>query len=102
MKPEFTLRKIREEFPEIKWKKHRFLTGGYDHITVLLDKKIIFRIPKARYYKKEFTNEIPLLRYLRGRVSIGIPNISMYRKTCLLQDMKCLKAKNSRLPAFKT
>lgn len=46
MKAELFLQKIRNEFPEVKWKHHRFLTHGWDHIVIVLDDKMIFRAPK--------------------------------------------------------
>lgn len=73
MKVDFLLRRIREEFPEIKWKNYRYLTHGWDHAIVILDGKIVFRTPKDSRYKNELKNEIQLLHYLKKKVKVGIP-----------------------------
>ena len=73
MKVDFLLRRIREEFPEIKWKNYRYLTHGWDHDIVILDGKIVFRTPKDSRYKNELKNEIQLLHYLKKKVKAGIP-----------------------------
>ncbi|MFZ0965735.1 MAG: aminoglycoside phosphotransferase family protein [Candidatus Bathyarchaeia archaeon] len=65
--------RIREEFPEIKWKNYRYLTHGWDHVIVILDGKIVFRTPKDSRYKNELKNEIQLLHYLKKKVEVGIP-----------------------------
>ncbi len=69
----FLLRRIREELPEIEWNNYRYLTHGWDHIIVILDGKIVFRIPRNLYYEIELKNEIQLLHCLRKEVKAGIP-----------------------------
>jgi aminoglycoside phosphotransferase (APT) family kinase protein len=73
MKVDFLLRRIREEFPEIKWKNCRYLTHGWDHIIIILDRKIVFRTPKDSRYKNELKNEIQLLHCLKKKFKVGIP-----------------------------
>jgi aminoglycoside 2''-phosphotransferase len=73
MEVDFLLRRIREEFPEIKWKNCRYLTHGWDHIIIILDGKIVFRTPKDSRYKNELKNEIQLLHCLKKKVKVGIP-----------------------------
>ncbi|MGA9388069.1 MAG: aminoglycoside phosphotransferase family protein [Candidatus Bathyarchaeia archaeon] len=73
MKVDFLLRRIREEFPEIKWKNCRYLTHGWDHIIIILDGKMVFRTPKDSRYKNELKNEIQLLHCLKKKVKVGIP-----------------------------
>jgi aminoglycoside 2''-phosphotransferase len=73
MKLELFLRRIKEEFPEIRWKNYRYLTHGWDHVIIILDGKIVFRAPKDSRYKNELKNEIQLLHYLKKKVKIGIP-----------------------------
>lgn len=80
MKAELYLQKIKNDFPQIKWKKHRVLTHGWDHIIIVLDEKIIFRFPKDKEYKDEFQNEIQLLRYLKKRFRVGIPEYKYISK----------------------
>jgi len=80
MKAELYLQKIKNDFPQIKWEKHRILTHGWDHVIIVLDEKIIFRFPKDKKYKDEFQNEIQLLRYLKKKVSVGIPEYKYISK----------------------
>lgn len=80
MKAEFFLQKIKNDFPQIKWKKHRILTHGFDHIIIVLDEKIIFRFPKDKKYKSAFENEIQLLHYLKKKVRVGIPEYNYISK----------------------
>lgn len=80
MKAEFFLQKIRDEFPRLKWEKYRLLTHGWDHAVVILDEKLVFRFPKHNEYRDELQNEIRLLRYLKKRVEIGIPDYNYIAK----------------------
>ncbi len=80
MKAEFFIQKIKNDFPQIKWKKYRTLTHGFDHVIIVLDEKIIFRFPKDKEYKAEFENEIQLLHYLKKKVKVGIPEYNYISK----------------------
>ncbi|MCY4122310.1 MAG: hypothetical protein OXG72_15475, partial [Acidobacteria bacterium] len=68
------LRRIREEFPEVTWTSHRYLTHGWDHAVLILDEALVFRAPKTEAYRRALANEARLLRHLRPRVEIGIPD----------------------------
>lgn len=91
MKAEFFLQKIKNDFPEFIWKKHRVLTHGFDHVIIVLDEKIIFRFPKDKEHKDEFQNEIQLLHYLKKQVSVGIPGYNYISKDKSIAgyDMVC-------------
>ena len=80
MKAEFFLQKIKNDFPQIRWKKYRILTHGFDHIIIVLDEKIIFRFPKDKKYQSEFENEIQLLHYLKKKIKVGIPEYNYISK----------------------
>lgn len=73
MKAEFLLQRIASGFPQLKWKEHRVLTHGWDHVVVVLDEKIVFRFPKDKGYRDRVQNEIGLLKYLKKRLNVGIP-----------------------------
>jgi aminoglycoside 2''-phosphotransferase len=73
MKAESFLQSIKDDFPQLKWKEHRVLTHGWDHVVIVLDGKIVFRFPKDRGYKDRVQNEIELLEYLKKRLNVGIP-----------------------------
>lgn len=73
MKAEFFLKQIRDEFPQLKWSKHIDATNGWDHYVFILDKKIVFRIPKSKEYADKLNDEIQLLSYLKKKVPVNIP-----------------------------
>ena len=68
------LRRIREEFPDVTWTSHRYLTHGWDHVALILDDALVFRAPKAPAYRGALAQEASLLRHLRPRVKVGIPD----------------------------
>lgn len=68
------LQKIHHEFPELTWNKHEIITHGWDHVIVILDKTTVFRFPKVKKYKDELVDEISLLRHLKDKVEVGIPD----------------------------
>jgi hypothetical protein len=78
------LRRISEEFPEIKWKSCRYITHGWNHAVLILDEKIVFRIPKSPRYRKELKYGISLLNCLRKEVRVGIPNYNYVSRDKLL------------------
>jgi aminoglycoside 2''-phosphotransferase len=90
MKVNFLLQRIREEFPEIKWKNYRCLTHGWDHIIVILDGKMVFRTPKDSRYKNELKNEMQLLHYLKEKVKVGIPEYNYVSRDGLLAGYNML------------
>ncbi|MEM3730245.1 MAG: aminoglycoside phosphotransferase family protein [Candidatus Bathyarchaeia archaeon] len=68
------LSKIKAEFPEIKWKRHRVITQGWDYYIVILDENIVFRFPKRPSdLRFRLYDEVCLLRYLRNKVDVGVP-----------------------------
>ncbi|MDE2921850.1 MAG: aminoglycoside phosphotransferase family protein [Acidobacteriota bacterium] len=74
MEEELFLRRIREEFPDVTWTSHRYLTHGWDHAVLVLDEALVFRAPRTQAYRDALANEVRLLRYLRPRVDAGIPD----------------------------
>ena len=74
MEEALLLRRIREEFPNVTWTSHRYLTHGWDHAVLILDEALVFRAPKAQANRDALANEAKLLRYLRPRVDVGIPD----------------------------
>ena len=68
------LRRIQEEFPDLRWTSHRYVTHGWDHAVLILDEALVFRAPKTKAYRDALADEARLLRYLQPRVGVGIPN----------------------------
>ncbi len=67
------VRKIRKEFPDLKFKNARHNVEGWDHYVLILDNKYVFRFPREADYKNQLFDEIRLLEYLRPKVKIPIP-----------------------------
>lgn len=101
MKVDFLLRRIREEFPEIKWKNCRYLTHGWDHIIVILDGKIVFRTPKDSRYKNELKNEIQLLHCLKKKVKVGIPEYNYVSRDRSLAGYNMLMGRELTVSRFR-
>ena len=74
MEEALLLRRIREEFPNLTWTSHRYLTHGWDHDVLILDEALVFRAPRTQAYRDALANEARLLRYLQPRVDVGIPD----------------------------
>ena len=68
------LHRIQEEFPDVTWSSHRYLTHGWDHAVLILDDALVFRFPKAPASRHALADEATLLRYLQPRVDVGIPD----------------------------
>jgi aminoglycoside phosphotransferase (APT) family kinase protein len=65
--------KIHKIFPNLKWKKTKFITSGWDYDIFLLDKNFVVRIPKNNEAKKRMPIDFCLLTYLNGKIDADIP-----------------------------
>ena len=103
MKAELFLKKIKEEFPGIKWKNHYFLNHGWDHVVIVLDNKIIFRAPKdiPKDLQCELFDEIQLLKYLKNKVKIGIPEYVYVSKDKSFAGYEMLSGQETKPSQFK-
>lgn len=95
MDADFFLSKIRQELPEVKWTKYKYITHGWDHVVVILDNKLVFRMPKevTKESKGEFYSEIQLLDFLKTRVKTGIPEYLYISKDKSLAGYKILEGR---------
>lgn len=71
--PIIYLKKIKKEFPSLRWNKYSMITGGWDHDAVILDDTYVFRFPKNTTSKKRILNEAKILGYLQKKISLQIP-----------------------------
>ena len=101
MKAKFFLRKIKIEFPQIKWKKYRILSHGWDYIVIVLDEKIIFRFPKNKRGRGELKNEARLLDYLKKKIRVGIPEYIFIAKNKSFAGYNLLKGQELKPSQFK-
>jgi aminoglycoside 2''-phosphotransferase len=101
MKAKFFLQKIKNEFPQVEWKKYRILTHGWDHVVIVFDEKLIFRFPKDKEDKEEFRNEIQLLKFLGKRVKVGIPEYTFVSKDKSLAGYEMLNGQELKSSQYK-
>ncbi|MDD4901462.1 MAG: aminoglycoside phosphotransferase family protein [Patescibacteria group bacterium] len=66
--------KLRKEFPEVKYKKVKLITKGWDHDVLILDNKLVFRFPKKKLYKNSFHREIKFLREFLKISNLRVPD----------------------------
>lgn len=95
------LGKIKDEFPELRWKNAEYNIQGWDHYVVILDNKYVFRFPKTKWYIKNLRNEVSLLQYLKKKVSIPIPNYDYIAKDKGFAGYKIIKGEQLRRKIFK-
>ena len=72
-------KRIREEFPQIKFKNVKQVTCGLDHVVLILDNKYVFRFPKNDYYKNKIKVEMRLLSELQKKTN-KIPDYKFVSK----------------------
>jgi aminoglycoside 2''-phosphotransferase len=98
---DFLLRRIKEQFPEIKWKNYRYLTHGWDHVFVILDGKVVFRAPRDSLYKNKLENETQLLHHLKKKVKVGIPEYNYVSRDTLLAGYNMLMGQELTFSRFR-
>jgi len=69
MNQKYLIKRIKEEFPQIRFKDVKKITCGLDHVVLILDNKCVFRFPKNDYYKKKIKVEMRLLSELQKKIS---------------------------------
>jgi aminoglycoside 2''-phosphotransferase len=73
------VKRITENFPEIKFSKSKIIRHGFDNDVVILDDKLVFRFPRPDYQAR-FKSELTLLRRLRGQFHLKIPDYNYVPK----------------------
>jgi len=58
---------IRKIFPNLRWKKAKLITSGWDYDILLLDDNFVVRIPKNIEAKKRMLVDFCLLTYLQKK-----------------------------------
>jgi aminoglycoside phosphotransferase (APT) family kinase protein len=89
------LDRIKNDFPEISWKKCRLIDHGWDHHVAILDDNLVFRTSK-RYDREvpgDFYDEIRLLNYLKKRTTTAIPEYIYASNDCKLAGYRMIPGK---------
>mgnify|MGYP001270420768 CR=1 FL=1 len=103
MNEKIFLQKIKDEFPKLEWKKYKFLDHGWDHFAIILDDKIVFRTTKGVSKDVEglLYDETRLLKYLKNKISVGIPNYTYISKDKSIAGYNILGGKELSPSKFK-
>ncbi len=92
------LQEIKTNFPDLSWKSSKYISVGFDNYVIILDNKIVFRIPKNDYSKKILKDEIKLLKQLAGKISSKIPSYTFIAKNCA--GYPIIKGEKLKLPTL--
>lgn len=65
-------------FPQLKIEDISTLGFGNDSIAVLINKQIVFKIPKHKKASSNLMREKQILDLIKGKISIPIPNLQYY------------------------
>lgn len=71
--PTILLKRISQEFPELRWEKYEFVNRGWDHEVIILDNRLVFRFPASSEYLAGLEKEVSLLNYLNNKIDFPIP-----------------------------
>lgn len=74
------LKRIRKEFPNLKFKRATMPKQGMDHLAIFLDDQWVFRFAKNPEYIAHFPNEVKLLNALHKQISLPIPHYEFVSK----------------------
>ena len=68
------IKQIKDNFPDLKFKKYDIIDHGWNKTIIFLDKKIIFSFPKNKEAQNKFKAELKILPKLNKKISLPIPN----------------------------
>ncbi len=74
MNKQFFIKKIKNNFPDLKFKKSDIIDHGWNKTVILLDNEIVFTFPKNQEAKSKFKAEIEILPILSKKITLPIPN----------------------------
>jgi aminoglycoside 2''-phosphotransferase len=66
---------LRETRPDLRWRSLRYVDDGWDHEVLLLDDRIVVRIPNDGRYRRMVDAERVVLDRLAGRVRAAVPRV---------------------------
>lgn len=96
------LRKIRQEFPELKWKHAEHNVQGWDHYVLILDNEYVFRFPRNSVYKKRLYDEAMLLNYLAKKINVPVPQYDYISKDKTFAGYRLIHGIQLSKEVFKT
>jgi aminoglycoside phosphotransferase (APT) family kinase protein len=106
MKKDALVRKLKDEFPDLRWKSAKHNVEGWDHHVLILDNKIVFRFPRMKEYLDILKKEVPLLRYLKSKIKLQIPDYKFVSRKKdfagynLIEGIQLTKKEFDKLPGL--
>ncbi len=101
MTEKLLLQSIRDGFPGLRWKRHRYLGHGFDHDVIILDNRVVFRAPRNEHYRNLLPDEVRLLQHLRSKIPVRIPDYQYVTPDCSLAGYPLLPGRELNQPRFK-
>jgi aminoglycoside 2''-phosphotransferase len=74
MNKQFFIKQIKNNFPDLKFKKSDIIDHGWNKTVIVLDDKIVFTFPKNKEAKSKFRAELEILPKLSKKITLPIPN----------------------------
>ncbi len=72
--------KIHQEFPDLQFSEARLEKEGLDNFVVVLDEEWVFRFPRIEKYVKLFSREVQLLKIIKDKVPVAVPDYEYLSK----------------------
>ena len=66
---------LRRTWPWLRWRSLRYIDDGWDHEVLVLDDRLVVRIPNEDYYRDVLTAERILVDRLAGTVRAALPQV---------------------------
>jgi len=74
MNKRFCIKQIKNNFPDLKFKKSEIIDYGWNKTVIVLDKEIVFTFPKNKEARSKFRAELEILPKLSKKITLPIPN----------------------------
>ncbi len=74
MNKQFFIKQIKNNFPDLKFKKSDIVDHGWNKTVIVLDKTIVFTFPKNKEAQSKFRAELEILPKLSKTITLPIPD----------------------------
>lgn len=95
------IKKLKAEFPQVKFKKAKLVTRGWDHDVLVLDNNFIVRFAKSKLYKNSFAREVKFLREFSKISNLKVPDYIFFSKEKNFGGYEMIKGKELTPPMYK-
>jgi len=74
MNKQFFIKQIKNNFPDLKFKKSEIIDHGWNKTVIVLDARIVFSFPKNKEAQSKFRAELEILPTLSKKITLPIPS----------------------------